>query len=65
MKTNNETDSKLYKTAEVKLTYMTDVKSSERIRIRNSEDAAAAFFDVWDFQSIEHTEEVKLLLLNR
>ena len=62
---NNENVNNSYKAAEVKLMYMTDVKSSERIRIRNSDDAAAVFFDAWDFHSIEHTEEVKLLLLNR
>ena len=65
MKANDENDNNCYKAAEVKLMYMTDVKSSERIRIRNSDDAAAVFFDAWDFHSIEHTEEVKLLLLNR
>ena len=65
MKANNENDNKCYKAAEVKLMYMTEIKSSERIRIRNSEDAAAVFFDVWDFHSIEHTEEVKMIMLNR
>ena len=65
MKANNENDNKCYKAAEVKLMYLTEVKSSERIRIRNSEDAAAVFFNVWDFQTIEHTEEVKMILLNR
>lgn len=65
MKTNKENENNCYKAAEVKLMYMTDVKSSERISIKNSEDAAAVFFDVWDFHSIEHTEEVKMMMLNR
>jgi DNA repair protein RadC len=65
MKTNNENDNNCYKAAEVKLMYMTDVKASERIRIKNSEDAAVVFFDSWDFHAIEHTEEVKMIMLNR
>ncbi|MFH0756869.1 MAG: JAB domain-containing protein [Bacteroidota bacterium] len=65
MKANNENDNNCYKAAEVKLMYMTKVKSSERIKIKNSNDAAAVFFDAWDFHTIEHTEEVKMLLLNR
>ena len=65
MKTNKENENNCYKAAEVKLMYMTDVKSSERISIKNSEDAAAVFFDVWDFHTIEHTEEVKMMMLNR
>ena len=65
MKTNDNNNDKLYRAAEVKLTYMTEVKSSERIRITDCNDAAAVFFDVWDYHSIEHTEEVKMILLNR
>ena len=65
MKTNDNNDSKMYKAAEVKLTYLTEVKSSERIKITDCNDAAALFFDVWDWTSVEHTEEVKIMLLNR
>ena len=63
MKDNS--NEKLYKAAEVKLTYKSRVKASERYRIKNAEDAANLFFKVWDRSTIEHVEEVKLILLNR
>ena len=65
MKANDNNDNKMYKAAEVKLTYLTEVKSSDRIQIKNADDATAVFFDVWDFHTIEHTEEVKMMMLNR
>ena len=63
MKDNN--DDNLYKAAEVKLTYITKVKASNRIQIKNVEDAASLFFKIWDMATIEHVEEVKMILLNR
>ena len=65
MKANDNNDNKLYKAAEVKLMYMSEVKASDRIQIRNSDDAASLLFSVWDFHTIEHTEEVRMILLNR
>ena len=56
---------KMYKAAEVKLTYITKVKASHRVHIQNSEDAACLFFMVWDWSTIEHIEEVKMIMLNR
>ena len=56
---------KMYKAAEVKLTYVTKVKASHRIPIKTAEDAACLFFMVWDWSTIEHIEEVKMILLNR
>jgi len=56
---------KMYKAAEVKLTYITKVKVSHRIPIKTAEDAACLFFMVWDWTTIEHVEEVKMILLNR
>ena len=56
---------KMYKAAEVKLTYITKVKASHRIPIKTAEDAACLFFMVWDWSTIEHIEEVKMILLNR
>jgi len=41
MKDNN--NDRLYMAAEVKLTYETRVKASERHRIKNAEDAAKLF----------------------
>jgi DNA repair protein RadC len=56
---------KMYKAAEVKLTYVTKNPTSHRIPIRSAEDAACLFFMVWDITTIEHIEEVKMILLNR
>jgi DNA repair protein RadC len=56
---------KMYKAAEVKLTYVTKVKASHRIPIKSAEDAACLFFMVWDWSTIEHVEEVKMIMLNR
>jgi hypothetical protein len=52
MKENS--NDKLYKAAEVKLTYKSRVKASERYRIKSAEDAAELFFRVWDRSTIEH-----------
>ncbi len=61
----NNINGKMYKAAEVKLTYESNVKASERYQIKSAEDAAELFFKVWDRSTIEHVEEVKLILLNR
>lgn len=53
------------KASEVKLTYQTKIKASDRIVIRNPDDAAQVFFNHWDMDRIEHVEEMKILLLNR
>lgn len=51
--------------SEVKLIYLTKVKSSDRLQIKCSKDAFEIFMNVWDKNSIEHHEEFMLLLLNR
>src|SRR5450759_3390254 len=51
--------------AEVSLTYVTKVKPSEWLAIKNSHDAHKIFFDSWDTATIEHKETFKMLLLNR
>jgi DNA repair protein RadC len=56
---------KMYKAAEVKLTYITKVKVAHRVHIQSAEDAACLFFMVWDWSTIEHIEEVKMIMLNR
>ena len=61
----NNSNDKLYKAAEVKLTYETRVKASERYQIKCVEDTAELFFKVWDRSTIEHIEEVKMIMLNR
>lgn len=56
---------KLWKAAEVKLSYKTKIRSSDRVQIKNVEDAAKVFFEAWNWETIEFLEEVKVLLLNR
>jgi hypothetical protein len=56
---------KMYKAAEIKLTYVTKTPASHRIPIKTAEDAACLFFMVWDWATIEHIEEVKMIMLNR
>jgi DNA repair protein RadC len=51
--------------AEVKLIYRTKVKASERPQVKSSKDAFEIFMESWDLDTIEHTEEFKLMLLNR
>jgi len=56
---------KIFNASEVKLVYKNKVKAADRFKIRGPEDAAEIFFNVWDFEIIDHIEEVKILLLNR
>jgi DNA repair protein RadC len=65
MKANDNNENNMYKAAEVKLTYITKVKASNRIQIKNAEDAALLFFKIWDMETIEHVEVVKMIILNR
>jgi len=51
--------------SEVKLIYRTKIKASERLKVKSSKDAYDIFIENWDQDTIEHSEEFKLLLLNR
>ena len=51
--------------AEVKLTYITKVKPSDRLSVTTSMDAQKILFESWDLSNIEHVETCKILLLNR
>jgi DNA repair protein RadC len=53
------------KVAEIRLSYKTKVKPSDRPQIKSSEDAYKLFLKSWDKNTIEHVEEFKILLLNR
>jgi DNA repair protein RadC len=55
----------LTQVAEVKLVYLTNVKSSDRIKVTSSDDAFKIFRSLYDDETIEHHESVKLMLLNR
>ena len=48
--------------SEVKLTYQSRVKASERAKITGSQDAFNIFYDHWDQDIIEHIEEPVELL---
>jgi len=53
------------KVSEVKLIYKNHSKPSERIRIEGPQDALDVFWRAWDLETIEHIEEMKILLLDR
>lgn len=53
------------KVSEIKLIYKNHIKPSERIRIKGPQDAFDAFWDTWDQETVEHIEEMKMLLLDR
>ncbi|MFP4059617.1 MAG: RadC family protein [Bacteroidales bacterium] len=50
--------------AEVKISYSTNIKANERLQIKCSGDAYEIFASNWN-KSIEHTETMMLLILNR
>lgn len=50
--------------AEVRLSYKSKVKPSDRPKVNGSEDAYQLFLDYWD-DSITHVESMKVMLLNR
>ena len=53
------------KVSEVKLTYKSKIKATDRIKISNAADSFRILYDSWDLEIIEHHEEFKILLLNR
>lgn len=56
----------MYKVCDVKLTYSTKVKSSERAVIKTSKDAYTLLLEhIYDPDTIEHKEYFKVMLLNR
>lgn len=57
--------SKPNRVAEVRLTYKTKVKPSDRIQIKQSKDAYNIFMERWNQNTLEYVEEFKVILLNR
>ncbi|WP_276360591.1 JAB domain-containing protein [Daejeonella sp. H1SJ63] len=53
------------KVAEVKLTYKTSVKASDRPQINSSVEVYTVLKENWNFEIIEFIEEFKIILLNR
>ncbi|WEK21653.1 MAG: hypothetical protein P0Y49_10945 [Candidatus Pedobacter colombiensis] len=57
--------SKLFKVAEVEITYKPKFKVSDRPQISTSKQAYDILIRQWDLGKIEMLEEFKILLLNR
>ena len=56
----------MYKVCDVKLTYNTKVKSSERAVIKDSNSAYSLLMNhIYDSETIQYREYMKLILLNR
>lgn len=56
----------MYKVCDVKLTYNTKVKSSERAVVRDSNSTYSLLMDhIYDSETIQYREYMKLILLNR
>ena len=51
--------------SEVRLVYRTKIKASDRLQVKCSKDAFDIFMESWDMETIEHSEEFKLMLLTR
>ena len=64
MKSNLQTSS-LSQVAEISISYSSIVKPSERPKIGSSRDAYVILRDNWGEGSIEHREEMRIMLLNR
>ncbi len=58
-------ESKNMRVAEVKISYKSKVKASERPKIDNANDIYLILQEHWNFEIIEFIEEFKIVLLNR
>ena len=64
MKSIHQTPS-LFQVAEISISYSSIVKPSERPKIGSSRDACEILRNGWSEGSIEHREEMRIMLLNR
>ena len=62
---NNAIQLSMFNVAEVQLIYKSKVPASQRRSIKCSRDAFDLFLQSWNPDTIEHSEEFKLLLMNR
>lgn len=53
------------KVAEIKLSFITNVKPSQRVKVGSSQEAYNLLLSHWDKSRIEFVEQFKVLLLNR
>jgi len=54
-----------YKVCEVKLTYKSKIKASEREKILSAEDAYKILLSVFDSETIQYKEFFKVILMNK
>lgn len=54
-----------YQVSEVKLTYETKIKKSDRYKITTSRDIFLLMLKNWIIDQIEHRETFKIILLNQ
>ena len=54
-----------YKVCEVKLTYKSKIKASEREKILSAENAYKILLSVFDSETIQYKEFFKVILMNR
>lgn len=62
---NNTTMEEKLKVCEVKLTYQTKIKASERETVYSSKEAYKLFLSVFDTETIQYKESMKVILLSR
>jgi len=55
----------MHRISEVKLIYKNRVPARDRIKIKNAQEAFDVFWRAWDLETVEHIEEMKMLLLDR
>ncbi|WP_339878766.1 JAB domain-containing protein [uncultured Algoriphagus sp.] len=55
----------LFEVAEIKLSYSTKIKASQRPRVESSRQVYEVFTNAWDQDRIEFVEDFKVMLLSR
>ena len=55
----------LFQVAEISITYSSTVKPSQRPKVGSSLDAGQILREAWEEGTLEHREQVRVLLLNR
>lgn len=61
----NTKETKQYQVAEIQLTYKSNVRPSQRPKIRTSKDARDVLMGSWDYTKLELLEQFKVILTNR
>jgi DNA repair protein RadC len=61
----NTKETRLYRVAEIALTYKSNVKPSQRPKITESRDAYYVLFENRDKTTLELQEQIKVMFMNR